>query len=600
MGELLANRYRLREVLGVGATATVYAAFDEQLALPVAIKLLHPQLDESGAKQIIGEATIAMELTHPHIIAYHGAYSLEGKHFIVLEYCEGRSLASLLEAGPLPVERVRSVLTALAYAHAKGILHRDLSPGNILISERPEAPVKLIDFGIAKIALRADTQTKNLGTPAYAAPEQLAGKPTTQSDLYGFGAVGFHMLCGFPPPFDRDRSIQSHFPATTPTQIADLIADCLAFDVSKRPPTAEAVLDRLEIGTQRTTVQHRRRTRLAFGLFAAAPAVLVVLIGTVSGIRLPLFYFAAKLDDQGVVAWKSSYLISQMLLSATVYDDIDLLAQLLHRDQVSNDSRALLIDGCFSVAVAQGSVQAARDLLDQGARFAEGPPLLYRSAIRSQSGPMLALLIERGFDIDSELEREDLFSLTVRYPDLQQFRVLVNHLAHRPTSRPLKALPLLIALSVESPLPLEIVRAAGPRAINATDVTGTSALHYLIDQGGVAQLKRALTIEGIDTNQRNKAGHTPLMIASGLQRREIVELLLNQPSIGPIDERDPDGFTALRHAVDPAAPFNPEVLQLLLAHGASPESRDVTGASVRRAAGLRGREELLPPPRTPE
>lgn len=647
MSELLAERYRLLQVLGSGGSATVYAARDEELDLPVAIKLLHPQLDEVAAKQILSEANIAMSLTHPNIISYHGACSIDGRHFIVLEQVDGHSLASLLEAGPLPVEQIRTVLVALAsalsHAHAKGILHRDLSPANILIAPGDEPIVKLIDFGIAKLGFdaAAPTQTKNLGTTAYAAPEQLAGRPTPKSDLYGLGAVGFHMICGYPPPFERGYALRSYFPADTPTDLADLIEHCLALDQERRPASAEQLLDRLTTSVQHNTVQRRRRSTIAFSLLLTLGVALIFLATSVNEFQLWMLYQGAKLEQHGLVEWQSPSVLLGITRSAARYDDPRMLEALLRRHGLSADSRAQMVDIAFAESLAQGSVRSAEYLLEHGARLNDVSSNFSREqllkVIHSESAPLLLLVIERGIDIDAELEAQDLFALTISHPDLAQFRVLIDHVAHRANNRPLNVLPLWTALSAKNEAALALVAAGGAPVLNAVDAAGSTTLVNLAVTRRFKDLKRVLSIKGIDPNIQNRDGMTPLlaviesarnetqpaveqvelikllfavgasptdrggtwlnplMLAATGQNAQIIELLLNHPKIGPIDERDKDGFTALRHAVDPDGPFNPAVVQALLARGASPEVPDVTGVTVRRIAVLAGREGFLPP-----
>jgi serine/threonine protein kinase len=205
VAELLGGRYQLRGLLGRGGMADVHDGWDLRLSRPVAIKLLHPGLVAKPENRLRfeAEARAAATLTSPHIVMVHDTGEHDGAPFIVMERLPGMSLTDQITKGPLPSEMVRDVLddvlAGLAVAHAHGILHRDIKPGNILFTASREA--KLADFGIAKTAAAAYTMTGQIiGTLAYLSPERLAGKPATPTDdLYAVGVVGFEALAGRRP-----------------------------------------------------------------------------------------------------------------------------------------------------------------------------------------------------------------------------------------------------------------------------------------------------------------------------------------------------------------------------------------------------------------
>jgi serine/threonine protein kinase len=200
--DLLGGRYELRGVLGRGGMAEVRDGWDTRLNRAVAIKQLHPgfnaQPDIQQRFQV--EARAAAGLNHPNIVAVHDCGEHDGVPFIVMERLPGGTLADQIAQGPLPQARVQSilggVLAALATAHAAGILHRDIKPGNILIA--PGGRMKLADFGLAKSAGAAHTMTGQIvGTLAYLSPERLAGVPASVADdLYAVGIVGYEALAG--------------------------------------------------------------------------------------------------------------------------------------------------------------------------------------------------------------------------------------------------------------------------------------------------------------------------------------------------------------------------------------------------------------------
>jgi serine/threonine protein kinase len=200
--EVLGGRYELRGVLGRGGMAEVRDGWDIRLDRPVAVKLLHPvfttQPDNRMRFEV--EARAAAALNHPHIVSVHDSGEHAGTPYIVMERLSGQTLADVIALGPLPQPQVRSilddVLSALAAAHARGILHRDIKPANILFSALGDT--KVADFGIAKSAGTAHTLTGQIvGTMAYLSADRIAGRPASVADdLYAVGVVGYEALAG--------------------------------------------------------------------------------------------------------------------------------------------------------------------------------------------------------------------------------------------------------------------------------------------------------------------------------------------------------------------------------------------------------------------
>jgi serine/threonine protein kinase len=201
------GRYQLGEVIGAGGMGEVRAARDVRLQRDVAIKLLHAALlDRPGMRERIGsEARAAARLSHPNVVAVFDAGVDDGEHpYIVMERLQGRTLADELTRGPMPIERVRSmaiqVLEALAAAHAMGLVHRDVKPGNVLAAD--EDTWKVADFGIAKWMDESGiTRTGEvMGSPGYLAPERFEGTPASpSSDLYSVGVLLYEALTGRRP-----------------------------------------------------------------------------------------------------------------------------------------------------------------------------------------------------------------------------------------------------------------------------------------------------------------------------------------------------------------------------------------------------------------
>ena len=223
-GTVLLDRYDLRGTLGRGGMAEVRDGWDNRLNRPVAIKLLHPSLDQPDLRnRFHAEALAAAALNHPNIVAVYDSGEHDGTPFIVMERLPGVTLADQIAQGPLPQAQVRAmldnILAALAAAHAKQILHRDIKPGNILHTANGDI-YKLADFGIAKTGGAAHTMTGQIiGTIAYLSPERLSGAPASVADdLYAVGVVGYEALTGRHPfgPHDNIGALAKSILYDTP------------------------------------------------------------------------------------------------------------------------------------------------------------------------------------------------------------------------------------------------------------------------------------------------------------------------------------------------------------------------------------------------
>ncbi len=205
-GRVLAGRYELGRLLGSGGMAEVYAALDRRLGRTVAVKVLRPDLarDESVRVRFRREAQSAASLNHPTVVAVHDTGDDPAEPFIVMEYVPGSTLRDVMHRGqPMPVDQAlditMGVLTALELAHRADIVHRDIKPGNIMLT--PDGAVKVMDFGISRALGDDPTITQTVvGTPAYLSPEHAEGRPVdVRSDLYSTGCVLFELLTGRPP-----------------------------------------------------------------------------------------------------------------------------------------------------------------------------------------------------------------------------------------------------------------------------------------------------------------------------------------------------------------------------------------------------------------
>jgi serine/threonine-protein kinase len=256
VGELIAGRYELEELVGKGGMSTVYRAKDQLLERTVAIKLLHEHYsrDDDYVERFRREARAAAQLSHPNIVTVIDRGEDGGRQFIVFEYVDGQNLKQLVESkGRLPVRTALElgieIGSALAFAHENGLVHRDVKPQNVLLGN---GDVKVTDFGIARSAdvQHGLTETGTvLGTSDYIAPEQASGQPVSAlSDVYSLGVVIYELLAG-EPPFSGDNFLavaMRHVNDPVPSVVAVRPDVPLRLDAALRRAMAKDPDDRFE------------------------------------------------------------------------------------------------------------------------------------------------------------------------------------------------------------------------------------------------------------------------------------------------------------------------------------------------------------------
>jgi beta-lactam-binding protein with PASTA domain/predicted Ser/Thr protein kinase len=263
---VVGERYRVEARIGQGGMAEVYRGFDPVLNRTVAIKVLLPQFarDAGFVARFRREAQAAARLNQPNIVGVYDTGADGDRQYIVMEFVEGRTLAEFLAGGrrltPMQsVELTQKIGAALASAHAQGIVHRDIKPGNVMVTR--DGTVKVMDFGIARMQtdITAPQTSSVIGTPTYLSPEQAQGQVVdARSDLYSLGCVLYELLAGR-PPFTGDTPVAiaykqvnetpvppSAHNADVPPRLDAVVMKCLAKNPANRYQSAEELSADLE------------------------------------------------------------------------------------------------------------------------------------------------------------------------------------------------------------------------------------------------------------------------------------------------------------------------------------------------------------------
>ncbi|TAK16020.1 MAG: serine/threonine-protein kinase, partial [Acidobacteria bacterium] len=289
------SRYEILEPIGAGGMGEVYKARDLQLGRFVAVKTLRSSDEDSPehARRLAREARFAASLDHPFICKVHDLVELEtGETLLVMEYVEGRTLRAALEDGPLSQARAIRLATevaeALEFAHAAGLMHRDMKPSNVMVT--PNGHVKVMDFGIAKPDGPSEDSTTTtltgsgrvVGTPAYMSPEQAKGRGVDKrTDIYSFGVMFYECLTGARPSTDGT----TRWPDSTSVapEVRQLVDQCLAPQPDARPESFSEIRARLEqagaaLASSTGLAPAGRRRRSLVGVAAIVLAVIAIVL----------------------------------------------------------------------------------------------------------------------------------------------------------------------------------------------------------------------------------------------------------------------------------------------------------------------------------
>ncbi len=308
--------YGLQEKIGAGGMGEVYKAIDTRLNRTVALKFLSESLENDNAakRQFVKEAQAAAALTHPNICAVHGIEQTDEHHFIVMQYIEGETLAESFEEQTVGRGQFKSlarqILTAVAFAHSHGILHRDLKPGNIMLDA--DGQIKILDFGLAKVIAekhlagnaddisRFSTNGLIIGTVAFMSPEQLRGeKLDFRSDIFSVGIILYQLLTR-QNPFSRPSQAEtiaailaanpaplSELAPDVPKNLTNLVEKCLQKDTEARFQSVAEILVELDNAESNNTINSNRRA----GFFLKAALAAVVLL---AALAMAFFYNANR------------------------------------------------------------------------------------------------------------------------------------------------------------------------------------------------------------------------------------------------------------------------------------------------------------------
>jgi serine/threonine protein kinase len=370
------GRYKVQEQLAQGGMGTLFLALDPTLNRLVALKLLNTHSEETG-ERFLREARSAGQLIHPNIVTVFDVGEHDGQPFIAMEYVAGETLAELMRRkAPLTIERkleiAEQVCNGLDHAHASGLVHRDIKPGNVIVSH--DGAVKILDFGIARISDSTLTSPgMMIGTPSYMSPEQITGVPVgAQSDIFSAGAVLYELTTGVRP--FGDGAIH---------EILARIAAVRFEPASKVAPGLPASVDEVIGRAMQAEPAHRyeRARDMALALRAARSALETLSAGgpapaSESGRRYPSIDIglneARRLGESG--QWNEALAVAESLAEGSPDDPAVLSALSILRRRVQLRTVHEIVDSGRQALVA-GDLAAAWQAVTAAVEMGGGEPV---------------------------------------------------------------------------------------------------------------------------------------------------------------------------------------------------------------------------------
>ena len=606
-GAFFAGRYEILERIGPGTFAWTLKARDTALdGEIVCLKILFPQFsaDESVTDRLSREVLLVRQLAHPTIVRVFDLDQDETHgHFISMEYIEGWSLDRVLknayrELKPeYKVKILFEIAKALEFAHKRGVIHRDLRPGNVLLSKNGE--VKLSDFSIARSLEDESGLTRTgeiIGSPSYMAPEQFLGEEIDcQADIYAFGLLAIEVLSGQAECTETDylkiasRRLEGSEPAPTRNLnnvspwLQKLICECCKTNKSERIPSGSQLVDlfqenvgKLEsrvIQLRLPSLQKGRRKNLLLGLGYLFLSCFVLLTFTyvMAQQRSARIFIGANLLRFEALSGYEPILLKRLVNVHTSLSDPDPIGVALGRRDI-NELRLLMAAGAASLPITEASDDLLHHLystadIDFPEVFRIPAFLNGRNAMGDT--PVISAIKSRKID---EVE------LLLKYPvDLS----LNNDIG-------LAAIHVSALTGQEQMIQLLKAHAN----LDQLDANGNTAMHLAVLGKNPGVLK-ALLNAGANIETRDAIGRTPLMVAlqnhnnSEQAQKLYTELMRGKPQL---DARDTRGNTALHYAVK-WADF--ATIELLVESGASLSTRNGKGLSAIQLAAEMGRKDVV-------
>ncbi len=567
-GSVVGGRYELRKELGRGGMGVVWSAWDKELEMEVALKVLPEVIlaDPLAVKRIREEAKLCLELTHPGIVRVYTFEEWEGVPFIVMEKVgEGRTLAhELADRGKFPVEEALEVMgpicEALEYAHGRGFIHRDIKPLNILFDEGGRA--KLGDFGIARRVKEGVSRVSMgvmVGTPLYMAPEQLAGREVGPwTDVYALGCVVYEMLAGR-PPWSLEGDVLYQIERVEAEEIAEV-------SEGVNQVLKKAMAKRVEVryGSVREFYEDFERAVRGRGGLSGE-----VVIGReeerkegsllVEGVRVP------ELTGEEKARFEKKYReadLKEALRKATESGKGRDFLWLLERAELSQGEKNELLHLAAERGEALLVYLLLREGADEDARDGDGRTPLHKAAEEGHV-EVAKVLLKHGADLNAKDRYEDTpLHKAAEKGRVEVVKLLLEHGADVNTRDRYENTPLDKAAENGHVEVVKVLLEHGAD-VNAWSSSGWTPLHSAARRGHVEVVK-VLLEHGADVNAKDELGNIPLHMAALEGHIEVVKVLLKHGA--DVNAKNRDGKTPLDLAKDR------EVEQVLKKYGAEATS----------------------------